>query len=545
MRMKTQTRLLTLDDLLFFCQQFGLASFSASNYGYSLAVQVPGDMAFEEDNRDGDLLYAHLKVCHTLLNRNGSFIAEEDMKRAMPTLKYKPILASIIENDDGDLDFNSHDMRLVENDDGEREIEYIERQVGNFTNDDPYLEYDADMDKTYVHAIGVIPREYTKTAEIIERKGGTKVSCEITVNEFTYNANEKRLEITDFFFTGVTLLGEHVGEGMLGSRLDIQDFSAEKNSVFSHGVKAMEPEMELLINNSMKGGSEVGKLAELLAKYGKTLEDLPFASEIEEMTDEDLEARFAECFDEADTDEADVDDEADADAEAELEQVDEVDEIAEPVADVDFAEAEVDAEFVEEAGAPEEAPRSNSYSVFLNDKAYQFDLSLNDRLAALTELVNSAYGETDNCWYAVTAYDDYVVMVDWWSEIAYKQSYVESDGVFSLTGERVRVYAQYLTQEEIDALESLKKNYAALVKENADRERDAVINDESYAAIRETDEWQDLIRQASSFNAQELAEKADAIYGRFYKKTASMGAIGISIVEPKKNKGPYGNLFDD
>ena len=39
---------------------------------------------------------------------------------------------------------------------------YIERQVGSFTADDPWLEYDKEMDKTYVMAYAVIPEEYTE-----------------------------------------------------------------------------------------------------------------------------------------------------------------------------------------------------------------------------------------------------------------------------------------------------------------------------------------------------------------------------------------------
>ena len=149
-------KLLTLEQLVQFCEQNKFHSFSSKDTGYTLSVQVPGNLNFS-DKEDEDLLYTTVKVCHTLLNRNGSYISEKNMKKAMPTLKYKPLLASIVEDENGELDFNGHDMEF--NEDGS--VNYIEKQIGTFTVDEPYLEYDKEQDKTYVMATAVIPREYT------------------------------------------------------------------------------------------------------------------------------------------------------------------------------------------------------------------------------------------------------------------------------------------------------------------------------------------------------------------------------------------------
>ena len=229
-------KLLTLEQLAQFCEQNKFHNFSSKDTGYTLSVQVPGNLNFSNEE-DEDLLYTTVKVCHTLLNRNGSYISEKNMKKNMHTLKYKPLLASIVEDENGELDFNGHDMEF--NEDGT--INYIEKQIGTFTIDEPYLEYDEKQDKTYVMATAVIPREYTAAASIIERKNGTKVSCELRINEMQYNAKEKYLELTDFVFSGVCCLGESVGEGMLGSRLDITDFSTENNSIkFEENSKLIE-----------------------------------------------------------------------------------------------------------------------------------------------------------------------------------------------------------------------------------------------------------------------------------------------------------------
>lgn len=90
-------------------------------------------------------------------------------------MAYKPVLANFCEID-GVRDFTAHDMKI--NDDGT--ISYLEKQVGCFTADKPYMEQDPDnSDRQYVFARVAIPRDYTDAADIIERKGGTKVSVEL------------------------------------------------------------------------------------------------------------------------------------------------------------------------------------------------------------------------------------------------------------------------------------------------------------------------------------------------------------------------------
>lgn len=52
-----------------------------------------------------------------------------------------------------------------------------------------------------------IPESYTRCADIIREKNGTKVSCELIVYECSYNAKEKYLQLEDFEFAGCTCLG--------------------------------------------------------------------------------------------------------------------------------------------------------------------------------------------------------------------------------------------------------------------------------------------------------------------------------------------------
>ena len=121
-------KLMTLDDLYkFFVEQNKAFDFNVKESGSPIVVSLPGTFA-ETDNSMPGLLKLKLKVCHTQLNRNGSFISTENMEKGMPTLKYRPILAYIHELEDGTKDFYAHNMQIVENEDGEAEIEYIEKQ---------------------------------------------------------------------------------------------------------------------------------------------------------------------------------------------------------------------------------------------------------------------------------------------------------------------------------------------------------------------------------------------------------------------------------
>lgn len=524
-------KLYTLDQLAKFCEDNNFVSFSSKDTGYTLSVQVPGNLNFSE-KEDEDLLYTTVKVCHTERNRNNSYISEENMTKALPTLKYKPLLASIIETDDG-LDFNSHDMEFVEDENGELKVVYIEKQVGTFTVDEPYLEYDESNKKTYVIATAVIPREYTEAASIIERKGGTKVSCELAINKMSYNAKEKYLELEDFVFSGVALLGEHVEEGMIGSRLDIQDFSTENNSVrFERDEKMLEMLAELskkvdaLANFSIdkdfqEGGNKM--FEELLEKYGKTAEDIDF--DYSEMSDEELEAAFAEAFESDPTPEDPADPEPEDDPEG-----------GEPEDSEEEPEAEPEEKF-----------------------SKTFEISHDDIRCALYGLI-APYEEADNEWYFISAvYDDHFVFESWSGQI-WGCKYSKNDDNVALDGERFKLFREYVTETEYAQLQEMRSNYSSAIQKLASYESEPqkleILNSEDYASIANTEEFAELKKEQNHFelSVEEVTAQADAILLKYAKKPDFKFSADIeNKVSTKKQipvgkkitkKGPYGNIFN-
>ena len=128
--MKKQ-KLLTIEDLVKFCFEHNITKFDSNESGYKLCVQVPATFEVTE-NTDKDkrgMLKLKIRVFHTGLNRNGSYVSEEAAKAAMPSIKNRPILAAIHQLDNGEWDFESHNIEIIENENGEEEIVYIEKQV--------------------------------------------------------------------------------------------------------------------------------------------------------------------------------------------------------------------------------------------------------------------------------------------------------------------------------------------------------------------------------------------------------------------------------
>lgn len=547
-------QILTLDNLYqFFVEQNKTVNFSSKESGKPIVVTTNGFFETDETDMPG-MLKLELKVCHTETNRNGSHISKENMEKAMPTLKYRPILAYIHELEDGTKDFFAHNIEIVENEDGETEVIYTEKQVGCFTADDPWLKYDKKKDKTYVHAYAVIPEGYTEAADIIRRKNGTKVSCELVINELSYNAKEKYLDLTDFYFGGTTLLGvdengNEIGEGMLGARADISDFCHEEPTFTFQDkmVEALEKLNTTLSNFNMhfgeKGDDKMNKFEELLTKYGVTAEEVTF--EIEGLSDEELEAKFAEVFEEGDGDEG----------------------TGEGDGDNGDGEGEGDNGDGESGDNGDEGSGEGEGELEKFTKIFTVELSHDDIRNALYTLIRQ-YENDDEYYYIREVFDNYFVMQDWWNNKIYKQNYAVDGENVSLEGDRVEVFEILVTKEEKEALDALQSNYTALegkynelveFKANTEAgqlqaQKDAVFAREEFASIVETKSFKKLVENSKDYSVEECEQRAKDILEDFNSFAANFSAQGetqkpkvlgfnFSKDNTKKSK-PYGSLFD-
>lgn len=544
-------KILTLDNLYqFFVEQNKSVNFSSKEKGQPIVVSTPANFEVSDNDMPG-MLKLKFKVCHTETNRNGSHISKENMEAAMPTLRYRPVLAYIHQLDDGTYDFYAHNITIEEDENGDEKIVYIEKQVGCFTADEPWLEYDSENDKTYVNAYAVIPEEYTEAASIIRRKNGSKVSCELVINELSYNAKEKYLDLTDFYFGGCTLLGcdEHgqeIGEGMLGARADIADF-CQQEPVFNYQEKLVEilGKLDSTLSNFNKNNTkgvkeEMGHFEELLEKYGFTAEELDF--DYANMSDEDLDAAFEEFKNKKyDDDNPDVGDGADP-----AEGADPTD---------DGQESEEDSEEDDD-----ESKKKGANFV----KTFQVEISHEDIRYALYNLLEE-YEEADNEWYGIYAvYDNYFIMQGWIYGKFYKQGYVIDGENVSLEGERIELFQMLLTESEKLAVDKLRGDYADLeakynelktFKDNYDAAeqraaKDAIFADEAYESIRESDEFKTLMSDAEKYSIEDIQNKCDLLFAASIKKTQFAAkdkkphSLGFNFSKKEDKKSAYGNLFD-
>ena len=566
-------KILTLDNLYqFFVEQNKSVNFSSKENGNPIVVSMPANFEISENDMPG-MLKLKLKVCHIDTNRNGSHISKENMEKAMPTLKYRPILAYIHQLDDGTYDFYAHNMEIVEDENGEEKINYIEKQVGCFTTDDPYLEYDKDNDKTYVNAYAVIPEEYTEAANIIRRKNGTKVSCELVIDELSYNAKEKYLDLTSFYFGGCTLLGcdEHgneIGEGMLGSRADIADF-CHKKPVFNYQEKLVEmlDKLNNTLSNFNKNNTEEGvreemnHFEELLEKYGFAVDELDF--DYENMSDEELDSAFEDfkcrkkkCEEE----DSDVDGSEEGNSEESGSEDGTSEEgSSEEENPKDGNDDEEEPEDGADTGGDESKKNSENFV-----KNFKVEISHEDIRYALYNLI-AEYEESDNEWYGIYAvYDDYFVMQGWCNGKFYKQGYSIDGENVSLDGERTELFQMLLTESEKLAVDKLRGDYAELeakynelktFKDNYDAaeikaKKDSIFADEAYNDIRESDDFKALMNDAENYSVEEIQNKCDLLFAANEKKVKFAAnknkphsiSFNFSKKEDKKASA-YGNLF--
>ncbi len=508
--------LLTIDDLYsFFATQDQSYQFNSNDTNQTIVVQINETMTFSEENNSCEgLLKTHLKSCHLYRNRNSSSISEESMTEAIPSFYNRPILGYIHQLSDGSYDFAGHEFSIDE--DGN--VEYLEVPVGVIPEScNAQLVYDEEKDKIYLELDGLIYEDYSKAASILMQKGESKVSVEIAVDEMSYSATEKVLNIDKFHFMGVTILGHSadgservIEEGMEGSNITLADFSAEKNSMFSS-------ENHVLIEMLEKINSKIDTLSDFTINqniFGKEEQEMDTTTEILG----EKETKIVESL---------VDETPGTD----------------PVIEKESVEV-----------------RPEKYSVIYTDgSCKEFALSLNDITNALHTLVNDTYGESDNTYYCVDVYEDnYVVMFDCWNGNAYRQNYKREEDNFSLVGDRVEVFKNYLTKEEEAALAEMKIQYTLMEEElntykaiELNAKKEEIFNSEDYDSIKESEEFMELKSNADKYSVEEVTEKCDALLLSYVKSNRTFAATKpatrvVKVAAPQEETySPYGNLFSN
>ena len=552
-------KLLTLEDLIEFCKNTNFSKFDSSESGYRLAIHVPAYFEKEEDideNHVG-MLKLKIKMFHTGVNRNGSYVSEEEARKAMSTIGNRPVLAYIHQLKDKSWDFEGHNIIVETGEDGDERLVYLEQQVGSFSAEEATFEYDEKLDKNFVCAYAYIPEEYTRACDIIREKGGTKNSVELNVGELIYNAKEKYLELKSFYVSGSTLLGKdedgnEIQEGMLGSRADIVDFSVDNNSVINNSRYVTDFNIDSVAE---KGGDKQMGMIEIFEEdnidvtneetSGEDVTDTEITEEIDEMTDTEV-----------------ANDDSAEDIDKNTEGINED--------DTESAEADTTKEIKESKDGADSINVENEnnntsieYSVQLNGKVKSFSLSLNDIQYALNNLINETYSEQDSVWYYTDVYVDesYVVMRDYWGMgQAYKQSFKRENNNFALIGDRVEVHNVWLTDDEETELNNIRSDFSAVSEklkkyetEEQNAEKVKILESEEYEMIHNESAYKELVKDYAKFSVDEVKAKCDSILLDYVKVNQKSVRDEIDkkkkefhvtpLPSTQKKKSRYGNLF--
>ena len=502
--------------------------FSADKNGEPIAVQVEGTLLFkkEENNITAGLTPVTLQACHTEANLNGSTISLETMRdKLLPTFQNRPILAYIHEVD-GVPQFYGHNAHEENG-----EIVYDEIAVGNIPeSNNAELVYDEEQDRYNVMLDGYLYDEYTKASEIVKREGECSVSVEISITKMNWNNADKLLHIEDGYFSGIAILGydkdgNKVLPGMANSNIKLKDFSLSNNSIlsdlseseYSKLVDTLDKLNETLsklntqpdsIENFEKGGNEensMNKFEELLNKYNKTADDITF--EYEGLSDEELEAKFAEVFDEKEPEEDPTDEPEEQEENPEdTTTTDETD-----VPDEEEASDDEPTDDLEEKSEEGEFTKTFTLS----------HEGLTRKLYELLRPIEEAYNE---CYWISETYDDYFIYEA--CGHFYRQEFAVENKVVTFIGNRMEVFTEFLTAAEKAELDLLRGNYSIIADKLAKYEeaemladKMTVFSDEAYANYLETDEFKSLMSKdvMKKFSKEELIEKADAALGRLVK----------------------------
>lgn len=479
-------KLMTFDDLYeFFSHQDHDVSFSAKDNDSHIVIQAPGEFVFSEAADDDSLMKVHLKSCHIGDNRNHSRISEATMKEAIPSFANKPILGYLHEVD-GQMEFGGHNFHVDEN----HEIVYDEAPVGCIPeSNNAELVYDEGHNKTYLEVDGYIYKEYSKAAEVLERENTCKVSVEIDVDDLSYNAKDKILQINAFRFMGVTILGKTadgtpIEEGMEGSNIMIADFSSQNNSL----IKGIEPPEDgnVLLNNN-KNSTEGGK-TQVGTEEKKVMEEVTESQE--ETPEVDNTCSYGiivngKTF--------------------ELSLSDKLRELSELVND-QYGAADEDYYFVD---------------------AYEKYLVM--RGADHGKVYRQSYTEEDGVFTLVG-------------------DRVEVHAVY-LTDEEESQLKGFESKYN-EAKDELDKVNATLAKYEAEPDKMDILNSEDYSVISDTDEFKALMKDHFDLSVDEVTAKANEILLNFAKHFRAKDDNINSKVKPmpqinKRKCKKYGNIFKD
>lgn len=496
-------------------------------------------------------------VCSPGKNRNMSYIAQEELDAAAPTLSYVPVVGHLIEekDDDGNVighRFGGHDCEVTE----DLRLKMLTVPFGVVTTDAP--EYETVMEwgkeKTYQTAYAILwTGRYPELKDAIYSEDcWFGQSMEVNFENFDILEEDSNyMSLHGLSYSALCILGKsddpskHVEPCFPNAHIEPVQFNLD-TAQFSQTMAEMRKQLSLCFEetSSKEGGKtklDQEKINEILANAEVAADAIDF-----EITDDMTEEQLIAALE---------------DYKARM--------AAQPV-DGDAEPGEGDQEPAEGEPTPDEGVPADGEQPGEGDFAALFSATANQKRDALRDALPAVYtynpdgSVQSELYYWVEDFDDTHVFVerDYWTATDYDCQYGRFPYAFdeptkkaSITGEFEKMTKMWLTEAEAAQVEADRAELEMLRKFKKDAE-DAAFNAQVETICSEFDdlasleEFTAIKEKAAEFaSLDELKMQLFALRGmqvKAPKKPAPAAHVRVGI-DPEENPAatvePYGGLF--
>ena len=452
-------------------------------------------------------------VAYAGKNRNGSIISKETFEKILPSIHGIPIIG-----DYHDDSFHGHGGEIVMNDDGinyydtTRAFGYIDSSA---KTDWEMVVEDDGTERDYLTVDGFLWTEkYPESLKALD--GNHNQSMELTIKDGEMSSeDESYFEILDAEFLALCILSPETEPCFEGAK--VSQFNLDKDE-FKVEFTQMVAELKKSLNFASEGGESVGK--------NKDKKDF---EEVEE-TVEEIEEEI-------------VNEEIQNDTEENVDNATEEDKVTDENSDTESTEDDTEEDETEKF-------------------TKLFELSHDDIRSKLYKQLIPFENEDDDWYWINEVYDDYFVYSSDYTSKYFKQNYVKTDVDVALEGERIELFVEYLTAEELEELKKMRKEYQSLLDFKAEKEKEAfelkqaelrqekidhinteytnIANDVKEMFISKVDEYETVEDIDSDICVYIVKNKVT-----FSKARKEQTTVKVNVEENTQNPvaSPYGDLF--
>ena len=383
---------------------------------------------------------------------NGTKFSKENILKACPTLNYVPVIGYW---NDKDEDFSDHGIEYVISNDGiEENIKTIPFGVViKDSNRFDTITMDNGEEVEYLFADCYLWNRNEKAINKV-KEGRCNQSMEISIND--YAERDNYIDITDFEFTALCILGENVAPAFSNARIkQVGKYSKDD-------FKAIYSEMISKFEEAMKGGNIVG----VCSKCGKEdNEELRFEEiDGELLCPKCINAQFEDDGSDDGSDNSENSSDVEENAEESVEE--NVNNNEEPLADDGQQEENQDGEDEKVADDGKDTTKSKKKMSLDNENMIvKYELSFDDISYKIYEILYNA--NPDCYYYLVNVYDDkFIYQREYYNEAGYvaqtfRQQYSKAEGQdeIAFVGDPIEVFSEYLTADEVERLSEMRAGY--------------------------------------------------------------------------------------